>query len=58
MRACARQPDMLPLSRTLTTIKTDVPLDLGPADLMPHEGDRRRCASTTNGLNRAACWPV
>ena len=32
--------DMLPLSRTLTTIKTDVPLDLGPADLMPHEGDR------------------
>ncbi|MCB1818228.1 MAG: DNA polymerase I [Gammaproteobacteria bacterium] len=31
--------DMLPLSRTLTTIKTDVPLEQGPADLQPHDGD-------------------
>jgi DNA polymerase-1 len=29
----------LPLSRTLTTIKTDVPLDVGPADLAPDQGD-------------------
>jgi DNA polymerase-1 len=32
--------DFLPLSRTLTMIKTDVELKLGPRDLMPHEGDR------------------
>ncbi|MCG6965309.1 MAG: DNA polymerase I [Chromatiaceae bacterium] len=31
--------DILPLSRTLTTIKTDVGLDLGPAALTPHPGD-------------------
>jgi DNA polymerase-1 len=31
--------DQLPLSRTLTRIKTDVPLDVGPTDLAPHEGD-------------------
>ncbi|MDJ0738347.1 MAG: DNA polymerase I [Gammaproteobacteria bacterium] len=31
--------DYLPLSRTLTTIKTDVELDATPADLTPHDGD-------------------
>ncbi len=31
--------DFLPLSRTLTTIKTDVDLDQGPADLQPQAGD-------------------
>ena len=31
--------DHLPLSRTLTTIKTDVALDERPADLKPHAGD-------------------
>jgi DNA polymerase I len=29
----------LPLSRTLATIRTDVPLELGPDDLVPGEGD-------------------
>ena len=32
--------DFLPLSRTLTTIKTDVALDRGPQELMPDDGDR------------------
>ncbi len=32
--------DFLPLSRTLTTIKTDVELDEAPDDLQPHDGDR------------------
>jgi DNA polymerase-1 len=32
--------EILPLSRTLTTIKTDVELDQGPRDLEPHAGDR------------------
>jgi len=31
--------DILPLSRTLTTIRTDVPLDLGPNDLSPNDAD-------------------
>lgn len=31
--------EFLPLSRTLTTIKTDVELDVGPVDLSPSEGD-------------------
>jgi len=31
--------DQLPLSRTLTTIKTDVALDEGPGQLKPHAGD-------------------
>lgn len=30
----------LPLSRILTTIKTDVALDVGPGDLAPDDGDR------------------
>ena len=30
----------LPLSRTLTTIKTDVALDYGPVELKPNDGDR------------------
>ncbi|MCB1787550.1 MAG: DNA polymerase I, partial [Gammaproteobacteria bacterium] len=32
--------DFLPLSRALTTIKTDVALDLGPADLAPQAADQ------------------
>ncbi|WP_078117877.1 DNA polymerase I [Thiosocius teredinicola] len=32
--------DFLPLSRTLTTIKTDVELDEAPGDLQPHDGDK------------------
>ena len=32
--------DQLPLARTLTTIKRDVELDLGPTDLSPGEPDR------------------
>ena len=31
--------DILPLSRTLTKIKTDVALEQGPRDLAPHTGD-------------------
>ena len=31
--------DILPLSRTLTTIRTDVPLAQGPDDLRPNDGD-------------------
>jgi DNA polymerase-1 len=31
--------DFLPLSRTLTTIRTDVALPQAPADLVPHDGD-------------------
>jgi DNA polymerase-1 len=31
--------DILPLSRTLTKIKTDVALEQGPRDLAPHAGD-------------------
>jgi DNA polymerase-1 len=31
--------DLLPLSRTLTTIKTDVALSHGPSDLVPGDGD-------------------
>jgi DNA polymerase-1 len=31
--------ELLPLSRTLTTIKTDVALERGPQDLEPHDGD-------------------
>ncbi len=31
--------DILPLSRTLTRIKTDVSLGVGPQDLQPNEGD-------------------
>ena len=31
--------DQLPLSRTLATIRTDVPLELGPDDLVPGQGD-------------------
>jgi DNA polymerase-1 len=31
--------DQLPLSRTLTTIKTDVALEEGPGQLKPHAGD-------------------
>ena len=31
--------DLLPLSRTLTTIKTDVALEQRPEDLRPHAGD-------------------
>ncbi|WP_456375000.1 DNA polymerase I [Thiolapillus sp.] len=34
--------DQLPLSRQLTTIKTDVPLDLGPEDLKPARPDVQR----------------
>jgi DNA polymerase-1 len=31
--------EFLPLSRSLTKIKTDVPLEQGPIDLQPHDGD-------------------
>ncbi|MCB1791771.1 MAG: DNA polymerase I [Gammaproteobacteria bacterium] len=34
--------DFLPLSRTLTTIKTDVDIEQKPEDLRPHDGDREQ----------------
>ncbi len=34
--------DFLPLSRALTTIKTDVALERGPTELTPDDGDRAR----------------
>ena len=58
--------DQLPLSRTLTTIKTDVDLEQGPAQLQPHAGDpaalrklygrlesRRLLASLDDGIDTA-----